>query len=165
MPSARVGPRGVRQTAPLLRKVTDGPPARQPRSRAVKRLRSLRFGSRHAGVVRHVGTGPPPPNRYRESLRMSPRRVTTDPARGILEVEWPLFGELSRALALKVARSYNPDIVVGIANAGVIPGAVIAAILDVDFYSMIVSRRFGADEPRDTPARSEERRVGKEGRS
>src|SRR5687768_627067 len=143
---------GVRQTAPLPRKVTDGPPARQPRSRAVKRLRSLRFGSRHAGVVRHVGTGSPPPNRYRESLRMSPRRVTTDPARGILEVEWPLFGELSRALALKVARSYNPDIVVGIANAGVIPGAVIAAILDVDFYSMIVSRRFGADEPRDTPA-------------
>jgi uncharacterized protein len=83
---------------------------------------------------------------------MTPRRATTDPARGILEVEWPLFGELSRALALKVARSYNPDIVVGIANAGVIPGAVIAAILDVDFYSMIVSRRFGADEPRDTPA-------------
>lgn len=83
---------------------------------------------------------------------MTPRRATTDPARGILEVEWPLFGELSRALALKVARSYNPDLVVGIANAGVIPGAVIAAILDVDFYSMIVSRRFGADEPRDMPA-------------
>ena len=83
---------------------------------------------------------------------MSPRRVTTDPARGILEVEWPLFGELSRALALKVARAYNPDIVVGIANAGVIPGAVIAAILDVDFHSMIVSRRFGVDAPRNTPA-------------
>jgi hypoxanthine phosphoribosyltransferase len=83
---------------------------------------------------------------------MSPRRVSSDPARGILEVEWPLFGELSRALALKVARAYEPDVVVGIANAGVIPGAVIAAILDVDFHSMIVSRRFGADEPRDTPA-------------
>lgn len=83
---------------------------------------------------------------------MSPRRVTTDPARGILEVEWPLFGELSRALALKVARAYDPDIVVGIATAGVIPGAVIAAILDVDFHSMIVSRRFGADHPRETPA-------------
>jgi hypoxanthine phosphoribosyltransferase len=83
---------------------------------------------------------------------MSPRRISSDPARGVLEVEWPLFGELSRALALKVARAYHPDIVVGIANAGVIPGAVIAAILDVDFHSMIISRRFGADEPRDTPA-------------
>jgi uncharacterized protein len=83
---------------------------------------------------------------------MSPRRTTPDAARGILEVEWPLFGELSRALALKVARAYDPDIVVGIANAGVIPGAVIAAILDVDFHSMIVSRRFGAEQPRDTPA-------------
>jgi hypoxanthine phosphoribosyltransferase len=83
---------------------------------------------------------------------MSPRRVSSDPARGVLEVEWPLFGELSRALALKVARAYDPDVVVGIANAGVIPGAVIAAILDVDFHSMIVSRRFGAEEPRDTPA-------------
>lgn len=83
---------------------------------------------------------------------MTPRRAPTDPARGVLQVEWPLFGELSRALALKVARAYDPDIVVGIANAGVIPGAVIAAILDADFHSMIVSRRFGADEPRETPA-------------
>ena len=30
-------------------------------------------------------------------------------------VEWPLFGELSRALALKVARAYSPDLVLGVA--------------------------------------------------
>jgi hypoxanthine phosphoribosyltransferase len=59
-----------------------------------------------------------------------PRRYTADPTKGYFQVEWPLFGELSRALALKVAREYDPEIVVGIATAGVIPGAVIAAILD-----------------------------------
>ena len=63
-----------------------------------------------------------------------PRRTSIDPARGVLVVEWPLFGELSRGLALKVARAYQPDIVVGVATAGVVPGAVIAAMLGRDFH-------------------------------
>jgi len=83
---------------------------------------------------------------------MSPRRTTVEHSKGVFEVEWPLFGELSRALALKVAREYDPDVVVGIATAGVVPGAVIAAILGREFHSMIVSRRFGADTVRETPA-------------
>jgi hypoxanthine phosphoribosyltransferase len=70
----------------------------------------------------------------------------------VLEVEWPLFGELSRALALKVAREFDPDLVIGIANAGVIPGATIAAILDLPFYSILVSRRHRASTVRETPA-------------
>jgi hypoxanthine phosphoribosyltransferase len=83
---------------------------------------------------------------------MSPRRTTVEQSKGVFEVEWPLFGELSRALALKVARDYDPDVVVGIATAGVVPGAVIAAILSREFHSMIVSRRFGAETVRETPA-------------
>src|SRR5215208_5947715 len=83
---------------------------------------------------------------------MSPRRYEVDPMKGVLEIEWPLFGELSRALALKVARDYDPEIVVGVATAGVVPGAVIAAILGREFHSMVVSRRFGADTVRETPA-------------
>ena len=83
---------------------------------------------------------------------MSPRRTSVEHSKGVFEVEWPLFGELSRALALKVARSYDPDLVIGIATAGVIPGAVIAAILGREFHSMVVSRRFGADTVRETPA-------------
>jgi hypoxanthine phosphoribosyltransferase len=83
---------------------------------------------------------------------MSPRRTTVEHSKGVFEVEWPLFGELSRGLALKVARDYDPEMVVGIATAGVIPGAVIAAILGREFYSMVVSRRFGADSVRETPA-------------
>jgi len=83
---------------------------------------------------------------------MSPRRVAVDQSKGVLEVEWPFFGELSRALALRVARDYDPEIVVGIANAGVVPGAVIAAILDREFHSMVVSRRYRAETVRETPA-------------
>ena len=76
---------------------------------------------------------------------MPPRRTTIDPAKGVMEVEWQLFGELSRALALKVSREFDPEIVIGIANAGVIPGATIASILDRPFVSMMVSRRYRAE--------------------
>lgn len=83
---------------------------------------------------------------------MSPRRTTIEHSKGVFEVEWPLFGELSRALALKVARAYDPEIVVGIATAGVIPATVIAAIMGREFHSMVVSRRIGAETVRETPA-------------
>lgn len=75
-----------------------------------------------------------------------------DPATGVLMVEWPLFGELARGLALKVARAYSPDIVVGIATAGVVPAAVVAAMLGRDFHSMVVSRTYHAERVRETPA-------------
>lgn len=82
---------------------------------------------------------------------MSPRRYEVDPSKGRFDVEWPLFGELSRALALKVARSYDPEIVVGVATAGVIPGAVVAAILEREFRSILVSRR-DQEQVRETPS-------------
>jgi hypoxanthine phosphoribosyltransferase len=62
-----------------------------------------------------------------------------------IEVDWAMFGELCRALALKVARDYDPDIILGIARAGVIPAAVIASMLRLDFYAMKISRREGDD--------------------
>lgn len=67
-------------------------------------------------------------------------------------VDWPLFGELSRALALKVARDYDPELVIGIATAGVVPAAAVSAILDVPFHSMVVSRRYQTETVRDSPA-------------
>lgn len=74
--------------------------------------------------------------------------LTTDE---FLEIDWAMFGELCRALALKVARDYEPDVVIGIARAGVIPGAVIASILRTDFYSLKISRRDGDDTVRARP--------------
>jgi len=49
--------------------------------------------------------------------------------RGVLEVDWAFFGEICRALALKVAREFDPEVVLGVAKAGVIPGVVVASIL------------------------------------
>jgi len=82
---------------------------------------------------------------------MSPRKRTVDAAKGVLEIEWPFFGELSRGLALKVARAYDPEIVIGIATAGVIPGAVIAAILGREFHSLVVSRKYHSARAREAP--------------
>jgi len=67
--------------------------------------------------------------------------------RGVLEVDWTLFGELCRGLAVRVARDYQPDVVIGIAKAGVIPGAVIASILQCEFASMTVTRPREGDLP------------------
>ena len=59
---------------------------------------------------------------------------------GIMEVDWPFFGEVCRALALKVSGEYDPEVVLGIAKPGVIPGVVIASILQRDFASMALTR-------------------------
>ena len=55
-------------------------------------------------------------------------------------------------IALRVARAYDPGIVVGVATAGVVPGAVVAAILDRPFAAITVSRRYRAETVRQTPA-------------
>jgi uncharacterized protein len=62
---------------------------------------------------------------------------------GTFELSWELFGELCRALAVRVAQDYRPELVIGIATAGVIPAATVAAMLQADFESMKVSRRDG----------------------
>ncbi|MSR06585.1 MAG: hypothetical protein EXR93_05910 [Gemmatimonadetes bacterium] len=79
---------------------------------------------------------------------MRPRKPLSMPQRDVLEVDWTFFGELCRGLALRIAGAYDPEIVIGIAKAGVIPGAVIASILQRDFASMGVTRR--NDEARPT---------------
>ena len=75
------------------------------------------------------------------------RRASASGPRGTLEVDWPFFGELCRALALRVARDYQPEVVLGIAKAGVIPGVVVASILQCEFTSMVVTRSDEDAEP------------------
>jgi hypoxanthine phosphoribosyltransferase len=75
------------------------------------------------------------------------RRPTPSGPKGVLEVDWPFFGELCRALALRVAHTYQPEIVLGIAKAGVIPGVVVASILQCEFSSMAVTRREAGAQP------------------
>lgn len=78
---------------------------------------------------------------------MVKRAGSVPPPRGVLEIDWPFFGELCRALALKVAREYQPEVILGIAKAGVIPGVVVASILQVEFTSMAVTRRDADSDP------------------
>jgi hypoxanthine phosphoribosyltransferase len=75
------------------------------------------------------------------------RRNQPPTSKGVLEVDWPFFGELCRALALRVARDYEPEIVLGIAKAGVIPGVVVASILQTEFTSMAVTRQEDGAQP------------------
>src|SRR5438045_8101742 len=81
----------------------------------------------------------PPPRNSRGAVRKTPH--------GVLEVDWPFFGEMCRALALKIFREYDPDVVIGIARAGVIPGAVVATILQRDFASMAITREETGGRP------------------
>src|SRR5437867_11869152 len=71
-----------------------------------------------------------------QSAGSRPRSKTP---RGVLQVDWACFGELCRVLALKVFREYDPEVVIGIAKAGVIPGAVVASILQRDFASIAIT--------------------------
>jgi hypoxanthine phosphoribosyltransferase len=74
------------------------------------------------------------------------KRAPGMPDTEFLELSWEFFGELCRVLAVKVATSgYTPDVIVGIAKAGVIPGAVVASILRCEFHSLKISRDAGGE--------------------
>ena len=60
---------------------------------------------------------------------------------GTFELSWELFGELCRALAVRVSQEYRPDLVIGLATAGVMPAATVATMLQADFEAMKVTRR------------------------
>lgn len=80
------------------------------------------------------------------------KRARGMPETELLELSWEFFGELCRVLAVRIATSgYRPELVVGIAKAGVIPGAVVASILRCDFYSLKISRNVGAERVRERP--------------
>lgn len=74
-------------------------------------------------------------------------RPRPEAARDILDVDWPFFGELCRALALHVSRDYDPEVIVGIAKAGVIPAAIIASILQRELAIIVIGRPKDGAEP------------------
>ena len=75
------------------------------------------------------------------------RRPPSVSPKGVMEVDWPFFGEICRALALRVARDYQPEVVLGVAKAGVIPGVVVASILQCEFTSMNITRQSEGQAP------------------
>jgi len=85
---------------------------------------------------------------------MTTFRMPGDPPPGpeqFLDLSWEMFGELCRALAMRVARDYEPELVVGIARAGVIPAGIVSSVLGTDLYTMTISRRDADGEEQAMP--------------
>ena len=74
-------------------------------------------------------------------------RARPQTSRDVLEIDWPFFGELCRALAVHVARDYDPEVIVGIAKAGVIPAAIIATMLQREMAIIAIGRPDGRGDP------------------
>jgi uncharacterized protein len=72
-------------------------------------------------------------------------------AHEFLELDWEMFGELCRALAMRVSQDFAPEIVVGVARAGVIPAAIVASLLRIPFHAITISRRDGEEQVRECP--------------
>jgi hypoxanthine phosphoribosyltransferase len=69
----------------------------------------------------------------------------------ILQISWDDIMEMCRELALAVKNEFDPDIIIGIAKGGVIPAAILASMLRVDFYPIRLSRRQADVVVRDRP--------------
>ena len=67
------------------------------------------------------------------------------PPRHLL-MSWDELAGLCRDLAVRVARSYQPEVVVGIARTGTLPAALIGLILRAEFQSLRVPSGDGAVE-------------------
>jgi len=59
----------------------------------------------------------------------------------ILRLTWDDVMELCKELALAIHEEFNPDLIVGVAKGGVIPGVIISSLLRKDFVPVSLSRR------------------------
>ncbi|MCL6451815.1 MAG: phosphoribosyltransferase [Acetobacteraceae bacterium] len=60
----------------------------------------------------------------------------------VLWLSWQDVMDICKRLALAIDREYDPEIIVGIARAGVIPAAIISCMLRKEFYPIRLSRRW-----------------------
>jgi hypoxanthine phosphoribosyltransferase len=60
--------------------------------------------------------------------------------KGVLEIDWLKFAELSAQLAEKVA-PFQPETIIGVARAGLLPATTVACMLRCEFYPVRITRR------------------------
>lgn len=60
---------------------------------------------------------------------------------GVLNVGWDDVARICRRLTEEVEKALHPDVIVGIAKGGAIPGAIISSMLRRDFYPVRITRR------------------------
>lgn len=70
---------------------------------------------------------------------------------GVLDLTWEVLGRLCHELVEKILAEYAPEVVVGVAKGGVVPGVVIASALRVNFFPIKLSRRDNEKRVRDQP--------------
>jgi hypothetical protein len=73
--------------------------------------------------------------------RLAPTRARRSTSKGVRELGWAAFGEISRTFAAAIAQRFRPDVVVGIAKGGVFVGGALSAALGVEFYPIRIERR------------------------
>jgi hypoxanthine phosphoribosyltransferase len=66
--------------------------------------------------------------------------------RGVREIGWAEFGGLAAELAERIGRRYQPDVVLGIANAGVLVGGALAPALRAELVHLHLPGRGGEGE-------------------
>jgi hypoxanthine phosphoribosyltransferase len=139
---------------PAKKKSAPKRPAKKPVAKKVapKKAASKKPAARKPAPAREPERSPYAPARPMSKIVAKALGKTTRSTSETMVVEWAVFGEFARVLALRVARHFDPEIVVGIATAGVVPAAAVAAMLDRPFHSIIVSRRYHSESVRDTPA-------------
>jgi len=71
----------------------------------------------------------------------APARLKRAPKRAVRELGWAAFGEVARALAARIAQSFHPEVVVGIAKGGVFVGGALAVALGADFHPVRIEKR------------------------
>jgi uncharacterized protein len=64
---------------------------------------------------------------------------------------WEEYSHLCRLLARTVAEEFKPEVIVGIAEGGVIAGATISSLLHLDFFPIKFSRRVNDQVVRKRP--------------
>ncbi|HSN16534.1 MAG TPA: phosphoribosyltransferase, partial [Anaeromyxobacteraceae bacterium] len=57
----------------------------------------------------------------------APARLRRPPGKLVRELGWAAFGEVVRSLSAKIAESYRPAVIVGVAKGGVFVGGALAA--------------------------------------
>lgn len=59
---------------------------------------------------------------------------------GVIEIDWPEFAKLASQLVEKLA-SFQPEIVIGVARAGLFPATAVACMMRCEFFPVRITRR------------------------
>jgi adenine/guanine phosphoribosyltransferase-like PRPP-binding protein len=136
-------------------------PTRKPTKRAPRRTKQPRSGGAAGKPARPARAKAPPRTAARKATRARPkrpraeqplgagvgdafavRRLMKSPAPrprhqdGVREIGWAEFGALAGALADRIAARWSPDVVLGIANAGVFVGGALAPSLGAELLHL-----------------------------